>query len=74
MPQQAKIYPTHEQIQQRAYEIYLERGGQGGDDVTDWIRAEQELTASPASPVNGHELLRTDANEAAKSARRRIAN
>jgi len=37
--------PTHEQIAQRAYEIYLERGCASGDPMQDWLRAEQELSA-----------------------------
>ena len=35
--------PTAEQIQQRAYEIYLERGGSEGNDIEDWLQAEREL-------------------------------
>ena len=31
----------HEQIALRAYEIFLREGG--GDDVSHWLRAEQEL-------------------------------
>ncbi|MBU0764761.1 MAG: DUF2934 domain-containing protein [Bacteroidetes bacterium] len=34
---------TDEAIRQRAYEIYLERGENGGSPVTDWIQAEKEL-------------------------------
>jgi hypothetical protein len=34
--------PTTE-IERRAYELYLERGGEDGHDVDDWIRAEREL-------------------------------
>ncbi len=35
--------PPAEQIQQRAFELYLERGGQDGYDVEDWLAAESEL-------------------------------
>jgi Protein of unknown function (DUF2934) len=35
--------PTKEQIQQRAYELYLERGGEDGHDLRDWLAAEAEL-------------------------------
>ena len=35
--------PTIEQIQQRAYEIYLERGDAEGNEIEDWLRAEREL-------------------------------
>lgn len=40
-----KSKPTREQIAQRAYEIYLERGATAGDPMQDWLRAEQELAA-----------------------------
>lgn len=35
--------PTHEQIQQRAYEIYSARGGVPGQELDDWLQAEREL-------------------------------
>jgi hypothetical protein len=37
---------NEEQIRQRAFEIYLARGGQDGDDVSDWLAAERELKES----------------------------
>ena len=33
----------HEEIEKRAYEIYLRRGGEDGRDLDDWFAAEQEL-------------------------------
>ena len=33
----------HEEIRRRAFEIYLERGGQPGRDLDDWLQAEREL-------------------------------
>ena len=36
-------HPTQEEIAQRAYEIYLERGGAPGNELEDWTRAEREL-------------------------------
>lgn len=36
---------THEDIEKRAYAIYLRRGGQDGSDLDDWFAAEQELVA-----------------------------
>jgi hypothetical protein len=38
--------PSHAEIEQRAYEIHLERGGIHGQDLEDWLQAERELTAS----------------------------
>ena len=35
--------PTHEQISQRAYQIYLERGARPANELDDWLRAEREL-------------------------------
>lgn len=35
--------PTREEIEQRAYEIYLARGGADGNDQDDWLQAEGEL-------------------------------
>jgi hypothetical protein len=32
-----------DEIRQRAYAIHLERGGEHGYDLDDWLRAEQEL-------------------------------
>ncbi len=35
--------PTHDEIAQRAYEIYLARGGGPGREDEDWQQAEREL-------------------------------
>ena len=35
-------------IARRAYEIYVQRGGQNGTDVEDWLRAEKEISGKPA--------------------------
>ena len=32
-----------EEIRHRAYEIYLARDGQPGDELDDWLQAEREL-------------------------------
>ena len=34
----------HEEIELRAYQIYVERGGADGHDVDDWLQAERELS------------------------------
>jgi hypothetical protein len=36
--------PTAEQIEQRAYALYLERGSQDGHALEDWLTAEREMT------------------------------
>ena len=38
-----KREPTYTQIADRAYEIYVSRGGEHGHDVGDWFEAEQQL-------------------------------
>jgi len=40
-----KVHPSvsEEKIRQRAYELYMQRGGQHGKHVDDWFRAEAEL-------------------------------
>ncbi|HEV2205560.1 MAG TPA: DUF2934 domain-containing protein [Candidatus Acidoferrales bacterium] len=38
--------PTFEQIRQRAYEIFLARGDEPGDDLQDWLKAEHELRSA----------------------------
>lgn len=43
--------PTTQQIEQRAYEIYVERGGDGGRSIEDWLAAERELTGVPEQSV-----------------------
>jgi hypothetical protein len=46
---------TPDRIRCRAYEIYCDRNegrGRGGDNVSDWLQAERELTgASPGAPI-----------------------
>jgi len=35
--------PTHEEIRQRAHQIYAARGGTSGKELEDWLLAEQQL-------------------------------
>ena len=37
--------PTEEEIRNRAYQMFLERGGQPGHAIDDWVAAERELSA-----------------------------
>lgn len=39
------LAPTDEQIQARAHELYLARGGEPGHDWDDWLLAESQLQA-----------------------------
>jgi hypothetical protein len=35
--------PSLDEIQRRAYEIHIDRGGPHGHDLDDWLQAEREL-------------------------------
>jgi hypothetical protein len=39
----AEIAVSHDEIAERAYHIYLERGAQPGDPFADWLTAERQL-------------------------------
>ena len=41
-----KKTPTQREIEMRAYELYLQRGGEDGNELNDWLAAEKELTES----------------------------
>jgi hypothetical protein len=37
---------TEDDVRHRAYELYLKRGANPGDEVGDWLQAERELQAN----------------------------
>lgn len=41
----AEIFPLHDQISQRAHELYESRGREDGKDQQDWLTAEREILA-----------------------------
>ena len=43
--------PLEERIRLRAYEIYLECGGQDGSDMDHWLQAEGELLIAQGKEV-----------------------
>jgi hypothetical protein len=43
---------THEQIEKRAYEIYLNRSGEEGDALQDWLFAEEEVIQARAKETS----------------------
>ncbi|HEX2715182.1 MAG TPA: DUF2934 domain-containing protein [Candidatus Acidoferrales bacterium] len=47
-PSYGNGFPTPEEIGRRAYEIYLQRGGEPGHEVEDWLQAERELREQQA--------------------------
>jgi hypothetical protein len=43
--------PTHDQIERRAYELFLARAGQNGSAHEDWLRAESELSGADQAGI-----------------------
>jgi len=54
--------PTLEEIELRAYEIYLKRGGKDGNAIDDWLAAETELSASSQTAACGPLVKRAAAS------------
>jgi hypothetical protein len=50
-PRATKSRPTTDQIQWRAYEIYLARHGAPGNELQDWMQAERELLEKPRKAI-----------------------
>jgi hypothetical protein len=48
--------PTNEEIQVRAYELYLQCGCDGGHDVQHWLEAESELTGASSAQDSREEI------------------
>jgi hypothetical protein len=42
------LIPIEQQIQQRAYELYEQRGRTDGHDLDDWLQAEREIKGTQA--------------------------
>jgi hypothetical protein len=40
--------PSHQEIAERAYALYVARGAQEGGAFHDWVRAESELSNRPS--------------------------
>jgi hypothetical protein len=43
------LIPIEQQIQQRAYELYEQRGRTDGHDLDDWLQAEYEIKGTQAN-------------------------
>ena len=52
-PASSSVVVSHEQIAQRAYFRFLERGGTHGHDVDDWLAAERSLLEAALSAREG---------------------
>src|SRR5690349_9626482 len=44
--------PLEKQIRRRAYQRHVERAGQDGSDLQDWLRAEEEIRTAQAKGLN----------------------
>ncbi len=52
MKQPAEFTPlVQDEIRRRAYELYEQRGREGGRDLEDWLRAESEVRQKAAKTV-----------------------
>lgn len=60
--------PARDQIEVRAYEIYLQRGAEDGHALEDWLTAERQLNEEPAQ----RRLSSAKATAAASASGRRI--
>jgi hypothetical protein len=58
--------PSHEEIAIRAYEIFLRRGAGNGDEVQDWLAAEQELLSGLTAAASAQPTSADDAEPAAE--------
>jgi hypothetical protein len=54
--------PTREEIELRAYEIYLKRGDKEGNALDDWFAAEKELASSLQTDASGPLVKRAAAS------------
>ena len=43
------LIPIEQQIQQRAYELYEQRGRTHGHELDDWLQAESEIKGTQAT-------------------------
>jgi hypothetical protein len=47
------LIPIEQQIQQRAYELYEQRGRRDGHELDDWLQAECEIKGHAGERSNG---------------------
>ena len=51
IPSAPKAAPSHDEISQRAYELYEGGGRRDGNDQRDWLAAEQEILVRVEQPA-----------------------
>jgi Protein of unknown function (DUF2934) len=54
--------PSGDEIARRAHELYLQRGGEHGKDVEDWVRAEKELSEGPVAKTRVGQAVSNSSN------------
>ena len=52
--------PTREEIERRAYEVWLARGGDSGNELDDWLEAERQLSGAAQDDVSLAKISETD--------------
>ncbi|MBN2036120.1 MAG: DUF2934 domain-containing protein [Chitinispirillaceae bacterium] len=57
---------THEKIEERAYRLYVERKGNGGSQLEDWLKAEKHVEKGIAGHTEKKHLLKTNYKHGAK--------
>ena len=62
MPNTEDDFPTHEQIEAKAYEIYLDRG-ENSSAVENWLMAENELRQEHTSKPVTSKLMAATAGQ-----------
>ena len=64
-----RTLPSEERIRERAYELYLSRNADG-DELSDWLTAEQELTGSNSQQPEAAEIQQSEAIQQAEASNR----
>lgn len=59
-------FPTRQQIERRAYELYMESGAEKGRSVEHWLAAEKELAEIYLEEIFINLKARTDTADAAR--------
>jgi hypothetical protein len=57
---------THEKIEERAYSLYVERNGNGGSQLEDWLKAEKHFEKGNSENNEKKHLLKTNYKHGSK--------
>jgi len=70
----------HRRIAERAYHLFIKRGGEHGRDVEDWLRAEREMlrelgsTSAAVDPAQAKKIGATTRSTSARGASSKSAS